>query len=71
MLVLPALGLYRWVPAPAGRVLAVVGGEAGDALGHAWRIAGRLSLAVGRFLAGLLRRTLAEPASWAYRTVLP
>ncbi|MFJ8631395.1 hypothetical protein [Streptomyces sp. NPDC093568] len=70
LLVLPALALYRWVLAPVGRALAVVGREIWDALGHAWRIAGRISLAVGRFLASLLRWIFVEPVRWAYRTVL-
>lgn len=70
LLVLPALAVWRWVLAPVGRVLAVVGREVVDALGHAWRIAGHLSLAVGRFLGTLLRWTVAEPARWAYRSVL-
>ncbi|MFI8487315.1 hypothetical protein [Streptomyces rubrogriseus] len=70
LLVLPALAVWRWVLAPLGRVLAVVGREVADALGHAWRIAGHLSLAVGRFLGALLRWTVAEPARWAYRSVL-
>jgi hypothetical protein len=70
LLVLPALALYRWVLAPVGRALAVVGREIRDALGHAWRIAGRISLAVGRFLANLLRWIFVEPVRWAYRTLL-
>ncbi|MFI5820991.1 hypothetical protein ACIA8I_17995 [Streptomyces rishiriensis] len=70
LLVLPALALWRWVLVPVGRFLAVVAREVADALGHAWRIAGRVSLAVGRFLGTLLRWTLVEPVRWAYRTVL-
>ncbi|QFZ76394.1 hypothetical protein GFH48_26780 [Streptomyces fagopyri] len=70
LLVLPALAVWRWVLVPVGRVLAVVGREAVDAFAHAWRVAGHLSLAVGRFLAWLLRRAFVEPARWAYRTVL-
>lgn len=70
LFVLPAVALYRWVLAPVGRVLAVVGKEIRDALGHAWRVAGRISLAVGRFLASLLRWTFVEPVRWVYRTVL-
>jgi hypothetical protein len=70
LLVLPALAVWRWVLVPVGRLLAVVAREAGAALGHAWRIAGRISLAVGRFLAGLLRWTLVEPVRWVYRSVL-
>ncbi|MFE5143352.1 hypothetical protein ACFRDV_37865 [Streptomyces fagopyri] len=70
LLVLPALAVWRWVLVPVGRVLAVVGREVVDAFAHAWRVAGHLSLAVGRLLAWLFRRTFVEPARWAYRTVL-
>lgn len=70
VLVLPALALWRRVLVPVGRFLAVVAREVGDALGHAWRIAGRISLAIGRFLGTLLRWTLVEPVRWVYRTVL-
>lgn len=70
LLVLPALALWRWVLAPVGRVLAVIGREVWDALGHAWRIAGHISLAVGRFLGTLFRWIFVEPVRWVYRTVL-
>ena len=40
LLVLPALAVWRWVLVPVGRVLAVVAREVGEALGHAWRVAG-------------------------------
>jgi hypothetical protein len=70
LFVLPAVGVYRWVLTPVGRVLAVVGREIRDALGHAWRIAGHISLAVGRFLGTLLRWIFVEPVRWAYRTLL-
>lgn len=69
-LVLPALALWRWVLVPVGRFLAVVAREVGDALGHAWRIAGHLSLAVGRFLGSLFRWIFVEPVRWVYRTLL-
>ncbi|SED52118.1 hypothetical protein SAMN05216489_03668 [Streptomyces sp. 3213] len=70
LLVLPAIALWRWVLAPVGRVLAVVGREVWDALGHAWRIAGHISVAVGRALATLFRWIFVAPVSWVYRTVL-
>ncbi|MET8900350.1 hypothetical protein [Streptomyces sp. NPDC004538] len=70
LVVLPALVLWRWVLTPVGRVLAVIGREVLDALGHAWRIAGHVSRAFGRFLGTLWRWTVAEPARWAYRSVL-
>ncbi|MFJ6560874.1 hypothetical protein ACIQMV_13495, partial [Streptomyces sp. NPDC091412] len=63
-------GLWRWVLVPVGRALAVVGREVADALGHAWRVAGWISLAVGRFLGAVLRRLVVEPVRWAYRRVL-
>ncbi|MFD7687969.1 hypothetical protein [Streptomyces sp. NPDC059781] len=70
LLVLPALAVWRWVLVPVGRVLAVVAREVGDALGHAWRVAGHLSLAVGRFLGRLFRWVFVEPVRWVYRSVL-
>jgi len=70
LLVLPALALWRWVLVPVGRVLAVVGREVWQALGHAWRVASRISLAVGRALATLFRWIFVEPLRWVYRTVL-
>ncbi|WP_093723651.1 hypothetical protein [Streptomyces sp. DI166] len=70
LIVLPVLGLWRWVLVPVGRALAVVGRETGDALGHAWRVAGRISLAVGRFFGTLFRWIFVEPVRWVYRTVL-
>ncbi|MGX1269951.1 hypothetical protein [Streptomyces phaeoluteigriseus] len=70
LVVLPALALWRWILAPVGRVLALVGREVLDALRHAWRIAGHISRAVGRFLGTLLRWIFVEPVSWVYRTVL-
>lgn len=73
--------LWRWVLTPLGRGLAfvargvwgacrIVAREVWDALGHAWRIAGRISVAVWRFVAGVLRWTVVEPARWVYRAVL-
>ncbi|MGW0601457.1 hypothetical protein ACWD11_30595 [Streptomyces sp. NPDC002776] len=70
LFVLPALALWRWVLVPVGRVLAVLGRETWGALGHAWRVAGRISSAVGRFLGTLFRWIFVEPVRWAYRTVL-
>ncbi|MEU4170019.1 hypothetical protein AB0F46_24450 [Streptomyces sp. NPDC026665] len=70
LLVLPALAVWRWILVPVGRALAVVAREIADALGHAWRVAGYVSRAVGRFLARLFRWTFVEPARWAHRTVL-
>ncbi|MFJ9560791.1 hypothetical protein ACIRQQ_12205 [Streptomyces fuscichromogenes] len=70
LLVLPALALWRWILAPAGRLLGIVLGEIGEALGHAWRAAGYVARAAGRVLGTLFRWIFLEPARWAYRTVL-
>ncbi|MEV6613798.1 hypothetical protein AB0N31_07935 [Streptomyces sp. NPDC051051] len=70
LVALPASALWRWVLAPVGRGLAVVGREVWDALRHAWRIAGHLSLAVGRILGTLLRWIFVEPVRRLYRSVL-
>ncbi|MGX1548526.1 hypothetical protein [Streptomyces adustus] len=70
LLVLPALALWRRVLLPVGRFLAVVAREVGDALGHAWRIAGHISLRVGRLLGTLFRWIFVEPVRWTYRSVL-
>ncbi|MDT3724470.1 hypothetical protein ROS62_06030 [Streptomyces sp. DSM 41972] len=70
LLVWPAYAAWRWVLAPVGRVLAVVAREVGAALGHAWRVAGYVSLAVGRAVAAFFRWTVVEPARWVHRTVL-
>jgi hypothetical protein len=70
LFVLPAQAVWRWVLVPVGRVLAVIGREAWTALGHAWRIAGHISLAVGRFLGTLFRWIFVEPVRWVYRSVL-
>ncbi|QNS06281.1 hypothetical protein [Streptomyces xanthii] len=68
--VVPLVALWRYVLVPVGRALRIVGRETWDALVIAWRIAGRISRAVGRFLGRLLRWTFVEPARWTYRTVL-
>ncbi|MEU3172996.1 hypothetical protein [Streptomyces sp. NPDC007000] len=70
LLVLPLLAVWRWVLAPVGRVLAVVAREIRSALGHAWRITGYVSLAVGRFVRALVRWTVVEPACLVYAHVL-
>ncbi|MER6081178.1 hypothetical protein [Streptomyces sp. NPDC001833] len=70
LLVVPALALWRWILAPAGRVLGIVLRETGEALGHAWRAAGHVARAVGRVLGTLFRWIFLEPARWVYRTVL-
>ncbi|MFJ3820169.1 hypothetical protein [Streptomyces nodosus] len=70
LLVVPALAVGRWILAPVGRFLLVVGREIGTAIVHAWRVAGHISLVVGRFLAAVFRRIFVEPVRRAYRTVL-
>jgi hypothetical protein len=55
---------------PVGRAIAVVAREIGTAIGHAWRVAGYVSLAVGRFLGRLFRWIFVEPVRWAYKSVL-
>ncbi|MFD9971842.1 hypothetical protein ACFWYA_27495 [Streptomyces sp. NPDC059011] len=69
LLVAPVVFLYRWTLAPVGRFLAVVGRETADAVGLAWRAAGRLSRAVGRALKWLAWNLLGRPAAWCYRNV--
>ncbi|WP_075779552.1 hypothetical protein [Streptomyces acidiscabies] len=70
LLALPLVALWRWVLAPVGRVLGVVAREVGDALGHAWRVAGWVSLAVWRFLVGVFRWVFVEPVRWVYTAML-
>ncbi|MGA4841946.1 hypothetical protein [Streptomyces sp. G45] len=70
IVVVPAVALWRWVLAPVGRGVALVAREIGDALRHAWRIAGRISRAVGGAVGTLLRWIFVEPVRWVYRTVL-
>ncbi|MEV5320429.1 hypothetical protein AB0K92_22725 [Streptomyces sp. NPDC052687] len=70
LFVLPAQAVWRWVLVPVGRVLAVLGRESWTALGHAWRVAGHISLAVGRFLGTLFRWIFVEPLRWVYRSLL-
>ncbi|KAA6221914.1 hypothetical protein CP973_08035 [Streptomyces albofaciens JCM 4342] len=73
-LVVPAVAVWRYVLAPAGRAVgaaaAVVARETGAAFGHAWRVAGYVSRAVGRFLGTLLRWIFVEPFRWVHRAVL-
>ncbi|MFB7359846.1 hypothetical protein [Streptomyces gardneri] len=69
LLVIPAVFLYRWVLTPVGRVLAVIGREIAAALAVCWRIAGYISLAVGRALKWLAWNLLGRPVSWFYRSV--
>ncbi|WP_078659256.1 hypothetical protein [Streptomyces rimosus] len=72
--VVPAVAVWRYVLAPAGRAIGtavtVVARETGAAFGHAWRVAGYVSRAVGRFVGTLLRWVFVEPFRWVYRAVL-
>ncbi|MFE6712424.1 hypothetical protein [Streptomyces sp. NPDC057695] len=69
LLVTPAVFLYRAVLTPLGRFLAVIGRELVDALAVAWRVAGHVSLAVGRVLRLLAHHLIGRPAAWFYRGV--
>ncbi|CAM5249814.1 hypothetical protein GCM10010230_03770 [Streptomyces narbonensis] len=69
LVVVPAVFLYRWVLTPVGRVLAVIGREVAAALAIGWRMAGYISLAVGRALKWLAWNLLGRPVSWFYRSV--
>ncbi|MEU6663767.1 hypothetical protein [Streptomyces sp. NPDC046821] len=73
LLVWPWAVLWRYVLSPVlvpvGRALLILVREIGDALGHAWRVAGYVSRAVGRFLGRILRWIFVDPARWVYRSV--
>ncbi|MFC4493280.1 hypothetical protein ACFPA8_03915 [Streptomyces ovatisporus] len=62
--------VYRWMLAPAGRAAAVVAKEIADAFGHAWRVAGRISRAVFRFIGAVLRLLVADPVMWVWRNLV-
>ncbi|MFE9400521.1 hypothetical protein ACFYNY_01950 [Streptomyces sp. NPDC006530] len=66
----PAVWLYRWVLTPLGRGLVVAGREIGHAIGHAWRVAGHLSRAIGRGLKWLARTLVGRPTRWVYVVIL-
>ncbi|MFF4185669.1 hypothetical protein ACFYZ9_20985 [Streptomyces sp. NPDC001691] len=70
LLVVPAVWLHRTVLAPLGRAALVVLREIGAALGHAWRIGGFVSRAVGRGLKWLAWNLAGRPLRWAYATLL-
>ncbi|MFF8408503.1 hypothetical protein [Streptomyces omiyaensis] len=63
LLVTPLTWLWRHVLGPVVRV-------AGAALLWAWRIAGRISRAVGRAVRWVLWNAIGRPLAWAYRVVL-
>ncbi|MEU4350486.1 hypothetical protein [Streptomyces sp. NPDC023838] len=69
LFVVPLGWFYRWVLTPLGRAVAVVAREVGAAFGHAWRIAGHLSRAVGRGLKWLGWQLVGRPLRWVWRTV--
>ncbi|MFD3535909.1 hypothetical protein [Streptomyces sp. NPDC058664] len=69
LVVIPAVFLYRRVLTPLGRALAVIGREIADALAIAWRMAGYVSLAVGRALKWLAWHLVGRPVGWFYRSV--
>ncbi|WP_329398771.1 hypothetical protein [Streptomyces melanogenes] len=69
LFVVPVGWFWRWVLTPVGRVLAVVVREVVDAFGHAWRIAGQVSRALGRGLKWLGWQLVGRPVRWVWRTV--
>lgn len=69
LFVLPVGWFYRRVLTPIGHAVAVVAREVAAAFGHAWRIAGHLSRAVGRGLKWLGWQLVGRPVRWVWRTV--
>ncbi|MGW6968718.1 hypothetical protein ACWGET_32270 [Streptomyces zaomyceticus] len=78
----PWVGLWRFVLVPVvrygivrplawlwKRVLVPVAREARDALAVCWRVAGYVSLAVGRALGWAFRTLVGRPATWLWRSV--
>ncbi|MFD3569436.1 hypothetical protein [Streptomyces sp. NPDC058667] len=63
LLVTPLSWLWRHVLAPVGRAV-------GAALAWAWRIAGRISRAVGLAVGWLLWHAIGRPLAWVYRVIL-
>ncbi|GGU17031.1 hypothetical protein [Streptomyces violascens] len=70
LFVVPVVWAYRTLLTPLGRAVVVVLREIGDAIGHAWRVAGFVSRAVGRALERLARNLLGRPARWVYAVLL-
>ncbi|MGW1869739.1 hypothetical protein ACWCPS_29785 [Streptomyces mauvecolor] len=70
LFVVPAVWAYRTLLMPLGRAVGVVLREIGDAIGHAWRIAGFVSRAVGRALKRLAWNLLGRPGRWVYAVLL-
>ncbi|MFJ5294005.1 hypothetical protein [Streptomyces sp. NPDC088348] len=66
-LAFPLVVLWRYVLVPVGRALGVVGREIGGAVGVCWRIAGRISRAVGRGLKWLGWNLVGRPVRAAWR----
>ncbi|MFD9564676.1 hypothetical protein [Streptomyces sp. NPDC059994] len=69
LFVVPVEWFYRRVLTPIGHAVAVVAREVAAAFGHAWRIAGHLSRAVGRGLKWLGWQLVGRPVRWVWRTV--
>ncbi|WP_173869841.1 hypothetical protein SALCHL_002194 [Streptomyces albus subsp. chlorinus] len=70
LLVVPAVALYRWVLAPVGRGIALVVREIADAFAVAWRVAGRVTAVLVRFLGRVLYVLLVAPFVQLWRYVL-
>ncbi|MGP9020852.1 hypothetical protein ACT1U9_20955 [Streptomyces sp. BR1] len=69
LIVVPVGWFWRRVLTPVGRGIAVVAREVGDAFGHAWRIAGQISRAVGRGLKWLGWQLVGRPVRWVWRSL--
>ncbi|MEU1074781.1 MULTISPECIES: hypothetical protein [unclassified Streptomyces] len=69
LFVVPVGWFCRRVLMPVGHAVAVVAREIGAAFGHAWRIAGHLSRAIGRGLKWLGWQLVGRPLRWVWRTL--
>lgn len=70
LVVVPCRAVLRYVLAPVGRGLALVGREFADAVVVCWRVAGRISRAVFRFLGRVLRFLFVDPVRWMWRNAV-
>ena len=70
LIVVPAVALHRWVLAPVGRGLVLVLREIASAVVVAWRVAGRVTAAVFRFVGRVLYVLLVAPFVGLWRYVL-
>ncbi|MFB6631760.1 hypothetical protein ACFCWY_17825 [Streptomyces sp. NPDC056362] len=63
LVVTPLRWLWQYVLAPVGRAVGAV-------LARAWRVAGRISAALGRLIGLVLWHAVGRPLVWAYRVIL-